>query len=102
MKHSRQDYMHIQDPKGLIPEDEPVFLLRGQDLAAPFAVRSWAQKVGLLGGDKRLIIAALDFANEMEKWPKKKMPDLPEKPEDVKPPPEKPADVPTLPPADEE
>jgi len=88
MKHSRQDYMHIQDPKGLIPEDEPVFLLRGQDVAAPSAVRSWAQKVDQLGGDKRLVRAALGFAQEMEDWPKKKVPDLPEKPADVQPPPD--------------
>ena len=36
MKHAREDYNRIQDPSGLIPEAEPVFLLRGQDeLAAP-------------------------------------------------------------------
>lgn len=31
MLHSRKDYMRIQDPAGLIPADEPVFLLRAQD-----------------------------------------------------------------------
>jgi hypothetical protein len=30
MKHARDDYNRIQDPAGLIPEDEPVFLLRAQ------------------------------------------------------------------------
>lgn len=36
MKHARPDYDRIQDPAGIIPEDEPVFLLRGQDrYAAP-------------------------------------------------------------------
>jgi len=79
MKHSREDYMHIQDPKGLIPEDEPVFLLRAQDVAAPFAVRSWAQRVDQLGGDRKLVNAALEFANEMEAWPVKKIPDYPDK-----------------------
>ena len=29
MKHARDDYNRIQDPAGKIPEDEPVFLLRG-------------------------------------------------------------------------
>jgi len=42
MKHARQDYNRIQDSEGLIPEDEPVFLLRGQDTVAPGVVRFWA------------------------------------------------------------
>jgi len=87
MKHSRQDYMHIQDPKGIIPEDEPVFLLRAQDPAAPFAVRSWAQKVDQLGGDRKMVNIALAFADEMENWPKRKLPDLPDKPPEVEKPP---------------
>ncbi len=32
MKHLRTDYDRIQDPFGKIGEDEPVFLLRAQDL----------------------------------------------------------------------
>lgn len=42
MKHARPDYNRIQDPAGLIPEDEPVFLLRGQDVLAPSLVKDWA------------------------------------------------------------
>lgn len=45
MKHAREDYNRIQDPAGLIPEDEPVFLLRGQDRFAPELVMDWARKV---------------------------------------------------------
>lgn len=30
MLHAREDYNRFQDPEGLIPDDEPVFLLRGQ------------------------------------------------------------------------
>jgi hypothetical protein len=44
MKHAREDYNRIQDPAGLIPEDEPVFLLRGQDIFAPELVLAWARK----------------------------------------------------------
>lgn len=44
MKHAREDYNRIQDPAGLIPEDEPVFLLRGQDIFAPELVMAWARK----------------------------------------------------------
>ena len=42
MKHSREDYDRIQDPENKIPKDEPVFLLRGQDISSPFAVDAWA------------------------------------------------------------
>ena len=36
MKHARSDYQaRIQDVAGLIPADEPVFFIRGQDKAAP-------------------------------------------------------------------
>lgn len=44
MKHAREDYNRIQDPAGLIPEDEPVFLLRGQDMFAPELVLAWVRK----------------------------------------------------------
>lgn len=33
MKHAREDYNRIQDPAGLIPDGEPVFLIRGKDIA---------------------------------------------------------------------
>jgi hypothetical protein len=35
MKHLRDDYNRIQDPNRKIGDDEPVFLLRGQDKAFP-------------------------------------------------------------------
>ncbi len=43
MLHARKDYnATIQDSSGRIPVDEPVFLLRAQDTAAPVTVRFWA------------------------------------------------------------
>ena len=41
MKHARNDYDRIQDPAGLIPADEPVFLLRGQDKLAIKAMEAY-------------------------------------------------------------
>ena len=41
MKHAREDYNRIQDPAGKIPENEPVFLLRGQDKFAPATLEFW-------------------------------------------------------------
>ncbi len=42
MIHARPDYNRIQDPDNLIPDDEPVFLLRAKDRTAPAAVDAWA------------------------------------------------------------
>lgn len=79
MQHSREDYNRIQDPAGLIPEDEPVFLLRGQDIAAPAAVEAWAAAAQQHGADHALITAALKQAAAMRLWQfqtKRKLPDL--------------------------
>lgn len=45
MRHLRLDYDRIQDPDGRIGDDEPVWLLRAQDVAAPVAIRRWANFV---------------------------------------------------------
>lgn len=76
MKHAREDYNRIQDPAGIIPDDEPVFLLRAQDKNAAFAVRSWALAVEEDGGDPAIVAAARNHADAMDDWPKKKKPDL--------------------------
>lgn len=78
MIHARPDYDRIQDPENKIPEKEPVFLLRGQDCMAARAVRYWADMVESAGGDPAMIKAAREHADKMDKWPEKKMPDLPQ------------------------
>lgn len=83
MKHARKDYNRIQDPDGLIPEDEPVFLIRGQDTAGPGAVEVWAMLAEALGADEKIIYAARLQALEMQKYQSElqnKVPDL--RPED--------------------
>lgn len=80
MKHARADYDRIQDPAGLIPEDEPVFLLRGQDRAAPSTLRHWADFALALGADGEMTGLAYDHADVMEKWQAAhggRVPDLP-------------------------
>lgn len=49
MLHARDDYERIQDLKHLIPDDEPVFLLRGQDKIAWYVVRIYAWAAELCG-----------------------------------------------------
>jgi hypothetical protein len=75
MKHARADYNRIQDPAGLIHEDEPVFLLRGQDMLAWMAVRVYSWLCRLRGMNH---IAELSFKHSeaMRAWRPKKWPDV--------------------------
>lgn len=54
---------------------EPFFVLRAQDMLAPFVVRYWAEVARLEGIPEEKYIEALATADEMEKWPHRKMPD---------------------------
>ncbi len=77
MKHARPDYNRIQDPAGLIPENEPVFLIRGQDIFGATAVRLYAALAEEGGADPELVASAKAHAKLMEEWSVQKMPDLP-------------------------
>ncbi len=80
MKHARPDYNRIQDPAGLIPQDEPVFLLRGQDALAPQVVRFYAEKA-FAAGLHEVANASFGQVSEMLAWQagqKVKMPDISE------------------------
>lgn len=76
MNHGRKDYNRIQDPAGLIPDKEPVFLVRGQDRFGWVVVVIYAVLNYLLNGqDRELTGAALAQAARMFNWPTKKFPD---------------------------
>jgi len=79
MKHARADYDRIQDPSGKIPADEPVFLIRGQDLAAPDTLREWCRLAHKAGASNDIINKVMDQARAMEAWQRqvaRKTPDL--------------------------
>lgn len=84
MIHARPDYQErIQDSAGLIPADEPVFLLRAQDVMAPSLVDQWAAEAGLRGAASNIILAANNQASLMRQWQDahgSKLPDLPPEP----------------------
>jgi hypothetical protein len=83
MKHARHDYDRIQDPAGLIPEEEPVFLLRAQDELAPATVLRWSEMAIAAGCDMRIVVAAMRQAAEMVEWQRKHgsfVPDMPDLP----------------------
>ena len=77
MIHARQDYQRIQDPAGLIPENEPVFLLRAQDRTAAQTLRFWAQLQDSNDGDQVAAALAREHADAMDAWPVKKLADVP-------------------------
>lgn len=73
MIHARKDYNRIQDPSGIIPEDEPVFLLRAQDKTAAQIVRLWARaQRNNPQGNIDIVKHAERHADLMDAWPKKK------------------------------
>ena len=82
MRHARSDYDPIQDPRGLIPEDEPVFLIRGQDVTAPTILEAWAHGLEQLVGETTPItLAVRAHAERMRVWQQdhgSKLPDAPE------------------------
>lgn len=76
MRHAREDYNRFQDPARLIPEDEPVFILRGQDKYAARTVNFYADLVEENKGSVDVVNATRELANWMRDWPKHKEPDL--------------------------
>jgi len=61
---------------GKAADDEPVFILRGQDALAEDLVREWAARFAAhRGQDHRKTQEALYLADQMAKWPTRKFPD---------------------------
>lgn len=62
-----------------IPEDEPVFLVRGQDKAGPGTVLNWARLASIEKAEPDIVETANGWVDEMFEWQKKhlcKIPDL--------------------------
>jgi hypothetical protein len=94
MRHAREDYEAIQPfptkrphhvrvdgdlvmdselPLGvymdpIIPDDEPVFLIRAKDIVGPETVRMWAQFSEDAGADSELVFKVREWAQEMENY----------------------------------
>lgn len=81
MKHARDDYNgRIVDLEKKIPEDEPVFLLRAQDMVAPKVVDFWVKEADALGAKPNIVNAAREQAARMRTWQEDhgaKTPDMP-------------------------
>jgi len=68
-------YGRITTSEKEIPENEPVFLLRAQDMFASGAVQFYADTLEDLGYAPEVVKEIRDFADVMEAWPVKKRPD---------------------------
>lgn len=69
MKHARSDYDAIQDPRpNGIPEDEPVFVIRAQDIVGPGTVRDWAARAEREGVSDEVVEAVRRHADAMVEW----------------------------------
>ena len=104
MKHARSDYDAIQpwptkrphyakvdgekrllngfepDAEPIIPDDEPVFLIRAQDRAAIPAAEAWCEAAEALGADAKIVQVVRDHIEVVRHWQEShptKVPDLP-------------------------
>jgi len=71
MLHARQDYnRRIQDSENLIPDGEPVFLLRGQDVHAVDILERYVTLVKREGADhdKTIVSNCLGHIAAIKKW----------------------------------
>lgn len=49
-------------------DDEPIFVLRAQDMLAPTVVRDWAARAHAAGSPQAKVQEALDCADQMDEW----------------------------------
>lgn len=69
MFHCRKDYnRRIQDSENLIPADEPVFLLRGQEPLGHQFTRLYADAADKLGCTSEFVQAVRMQSNRMYQW----------------------------------
>jgi len=79
MKFTREDYnKRIIDREGKIPEGEPVFLLRAQDVYAPSTLRYYARLLAE-DGNHEMSEELLNHARQMVVWQKSVRVHLPDK-----------------------
>lgn len=74
MKHARPDYNRIQDPQGIIPHEEPVFLFRAQDKYGHLLVERYAEWLEADGVDPEMVQTVRDHAARMKAWAVRRRP----------------------------
>lgn len=59
-----------------IPDEEPVLVIRAQDICGAAAARRYAELLVDVHANPLMVQSVLDHADAMEAWPVKKLPDL--------------------------
>jgi len=81
MKHENEKYDdRIVDVDEIIPEDEPVFLIRGQDILGGDVVRHYAILLETISRQHHIdntkkVHSIREHARRMDNWSKHKIPD---------------------------
>ena len=60
---------------GKIPDNEPIFILRGQDCLASMVVEQWAELAAKLKVKPEKILEAYRCADAMRQWKTRRLPD---------------------------
>ena len=74
-KQERADAAAGRGCLGEAADDEPVFILRAQDLSADALVDLWAENAESNGCDPAKVAEARELAKKMRAWPSRKSPD---------------------------
>ena len=74
-KLEREAAARGEGPLGKAANEEPVFILRGQDALAAGIVDLWATTARQAGVSMLKIKAAREIAHAMRQWPNRRMPD---------------------------
>lgn len=74
-KFEREQTALGKGPLGKAADNEPVFVLRAQDILAADLVEKWATDANLLGCTWDKVREARDIAQAMREWPSRKNPD---------------------------
>lgn len=82
MKHARPDYdTRIQDSAGLIPDDEPVLLVRAQDACALATIDAWLDQADAIDVDEHTFALVREHRQRIldwQAWHGTKVPDAPQ------------------------
>lgn len=80
-EHELTDDHLDDDLQPIIPDDEPVFLLRARDISAPIIVRFWAEVNRNIGTDPLLCERVREWADTMSQYGREHGSHLPDTPE---------------------
>lgn len=58
----------VTTERGAVPRDEPVFVIRGKDAAAPLALMAYADAADRVGADPALGAGVRDHAKRIAEW----------------------------------